>query len=67
MVIRLEAEGRSVTLEVRDDGDGMPPRAEDGPGMGLRIMRYRAGLIGATLHVGPDRPAHVLLPVIPPP
>jgi nitrate/nitrite-specific signal transduction histidine kinase len=36
---------------VRDDGTGMPARERKHAGMGLRIMRYRAGMIGGSLAV----------------
>jgi PAS domain S-box-containing protein len=51
----LERKGAFITLKIADDGVGLP---EDMPetGVGLRIMRYRAGQIGAQLslraHVG---------------
>ena len=47
------AEGR-LRLVVQDDGMGLPASAEEERrhGMGLRIMRHRAALIGATLEVG---------------
>jgi two-component system CheB/CheR fusion protein len=51
--IRLAADERSLTLSVRDDGVGPPERPDDSRGMGLKIMGYRAGLIGATLSVAP--------------
>ena len=38
-------------LAVSDDGVGLPPNANQGPGMGLRIMRYRSDVIGAELEV----------------
>jgi two-component system CheB/CheR fusion protein len=41
----------TVTLTVRDDGKGLMVDPESAQGMGLRIMRYRAGLIGATLDI----------------
>jgi signal transduction histidine kinase len=41
-------EGRTV-LEVRDDGVGLPDECEEG--LGLRIMRNRAGVIGAELTI----------------
>ena len=45
-------EGR-VELVVRDNGVGLPVDFGGGSGgMGLRVMQYRAGLIGGTLHVG---------------
>jgi signal transduction histidine kinase len=50
LVIRVEGEDRSIRLSIEDDGRGFTPgnRVE---GSGLRIMRYRAGLIGARLSV----------------
>jgi PAS domain S-box-containing protein len=39
-------------LEVADDGPGMRDEDLNGEGMGLRIMRYRAGRIGGELTVG---------------
>jgi PAS domain S-box-containing protein len=43
----------TVRLEVLDNGTGLAPDGEYSSGMGLRIMRYRAGMIGARLSVGP--------------
>jgi two-component system CheB/CheR fusion protein len=51
--ISLEGDDRSVTLRVRDDGIGFPPEATTLKGMGLKIMRYRAGLIKAHLSIDP--------------
>jgi PAS domain S-box-containing protein len=58
ITISLEGDERSLTLRVRDDGVGFPrePSAEV-KGMGLKIMRYRAGLINARLAIGPAEPA----------
>jgi signal transduction histidine kinase len=42
-----------VTLTVFDDGVGIPPEARRAGGSGLRIMAYRARVIGATLSVEP--------------
>ena len=45
-------EGR-VELTVEDNGNGLPPDfTGESSGMGLRVMQYRAGLIGGTLHIG---------------
>jgi PAS domain S-box-containing protein len=52
ITISLEGDVRSVTLRIRDDGIGFPREREEGKGMGLKIMRYRAGLINARLSVG---------------
>ena len=50
--IELAQRGGALQLLIRDDGDGIQePEARDG--MGLRIMRHRAGLAGGTLCVGP--------------
>jgi PAS domain S-box-containing protein len=49
VLISLEADGALATLTVRDDGVGFPKSRMETAGSGLRIMRYRAELIGATL------------------
>jgi PAS domain S-box-containing protein len=46
---------RGLTLRVRDDGTGMGPRT-DMQGLGLRIMRDRAAIIGAVLTIEPAAP-----------
>jgi PAS domain S-box-containing protein len=51
--VTLDEYDRGITLSIRDDGQGMPDAARHSGGMGLRTMRYRAGLIGARLEVGP--------------
>ena len=38
-------------LAVTDDGAGLPADARTKKGMGLRIMDYRAGMIGATFDI----------------
>jgi len=53
-VMLLERDG-TVRIEVRDDGVGIPGLPGPHGGMGLRIMRYRADMIRATLAV--TRPA----------
>ena len=53
--VTLDVEPALVRLEILDNGTGLPDAADQpgGAGMGLRIMRYRAALIGARLSVGP--------------
>ncbi len=55
VLLRLEAstDGRA-NLVIRDNGKGLPNPLPKDSGMGLRIMRYRAGLIGATVDFHPD-------------
>ena len=50
-MVRLEQAENALALSIRDDGTGLPENARSGPGMGLRIMAYRASVIGATFHV----------------
>ena len=47
--IRLEFKAERLTLSVLDNGGGIPEVLPRSDGMGLRIMRYRAGMIGGTL------------------
>ena len=49
--ITLTEEDGGVVLTVRDDGAGLPDDAGAKGGMGLRIMKYRADIIGAALDV----------------
>ncbi|MGC1718314.1 MAG: PAS domain S-box protein, partial [Isosphaeraceae bacterium] len=50
--ITLNRDGDFVDLGVRDNGRGFSEPLDECQGMGLRIMHYRAGLIGATLCIG---------------
>lgn len=45
--VRLREEARLLRLEIVDNGKGLPAQPSANGGMGLQIMRYRAGLIGA--------------------
>jgi PAS domain S-box-containing protein len=51
ILITLLTDGDGVTLNVRDDGAGLPDDVRNSSGMGLHIMNYRAKMIGATLLV----------------
>jgi PAS domain S-box-containing protein len=50
--VTLTVDERLVSLVVEDDGHGILPGAETRGGMGLKIMRYRASIIGASLEIG---------------
>ncbi|MDB6024737.1 MAG: Multi-sensor signal transduction histidine kinase [Verrucomicrobiales bacterium] len=48
--IRLETKLQKIILTIKDNGTGFSqPSSGTTKGMGLRIMQYRAGMIGATL------------------
>ena len=51
VTILLEPEGKSYRLTVSDDGLGFSPPVGAHVGMGIRIMQYRARVIGATLNL----------------
>jgi signal transduction histidine kinase len=52
IVICLECSEDFTTLSVSDDGVGISENVPDRQGMGLRIMAYRADLIGAKFEIG---------------
>ena len=49
--VALESRGRYITVRIADDGVGFAHANGTADGMGLRIMKYRAGQIGAQLVV----------------
>ena len=51
IAISLDATSKSIMLAVTDDGTGLPADARTKKGMGLRIMDYRAGMIGGTFDI----------------
>jgi signal transduction histidine kinase len=59
--ISLSNGGASVILKIRNDGLPFPDLKSRSTGMGLRIMNYRASLIGATLEVGGRSPRGTLV------
>ena len=52
--IRLESTDGKLLLTVKDDGAGLPETLPEKRGIGLRIMQYRAGMIGGTLSAERD-------------
>src|SRR5215831_11282643 len=49
--IRVTVNGSELALAITDDGVGIPAKLSDSKGLGLRLMRHGATLIGATLSV----------------
>ena len=53
LALTAPSSGTELTLAIIDDGCGAVTDAELGPGLGLKIMRYRAEVLGGMLTVGP--------------
>jgi len=51
VTIRLEQDDEEITLRIEDDGMGMQEPQANHPGMGLRIMRHRATMMGGSFRV----------------
>lgn len=51
IVVSLIPAGDKVALIVADDGIGFTNQTRKGSGMGLHTMKYRAGVVGATLQI----------------
>jgi signal transduction histidine kinase len=51
IAISLDATSKSLMLSITDDGTGLPENGRTKKGMGLQIMNYRAGMIGATFDI----------------
>lgn len=47
--VHLGIRQRDITLSITDDGSGLPENYDQSAGLGLKLMRYRASSIGATL------------------
>jgi len=51
IVINLLTQTDRIMLGVKDDGIGIPKKPRKHNGMGLRVMQYRAGMVGGSLAV----------------
>jgi signal transduction histidine kinase len=51
----LLTEPNGLRLRINDDGIGIQTAPDESEGLGLRIMRYRAELIGGALQIGPSQ------------
>jgi len=61
IIVRLATVNGHLILTVKDDGVGLSSDADRSPGMGFRIMRYRAGMVGGKLDVSSKPNAGVLV------
>jgi signal transduction histidine kinase len=61
IIINLKHRKSGLVIEVVDDGSGISVAARKHPGMGLRIMRYRAELINGTFVIRRNKPTGTLV------
>jgi signal transduction histidine kinase len=54
--IRLDGSAQQPVLKVSDDGRGFDGSTISSKGLGLRIMQYRASMIGGTISILPREP-----------
>jgi signal transduction histidine kinase len=52
--IGLREDKEALVIEIEDDGLGLPSPIPVGDGIGLRVMRHRAQLIGANFEMIPS-------------
>ncbi len=52
IIVGLSSQAGGLTLEVRDDGQGIPEEMQAHPtGMGLKLMEYRARMMGGEISI----------------
>ena len=56
VAIDLSVTKSRFSLRITDDGVGVGDAARSESGMGLKIMKYRAAMIGAKIEIGPNHP-----------
>jgi PAS domain S-box-containing protein len=61
--ILLMVTKNTFLLRITDDGIGIASSAKLADGMGLKIMRYRAGMIGAKIEIGANLPRGTIVRV----
>jgi len=52
ITLSLLSDPNELRLRIKDDGAGIQDRPDNRDGLGRRIMKYRAGLIGGNLEIG---------------
>jgi PAS domain S-box-containing protein len=62
--ITLEASRDAFALRIGDDGVGFSRPAPASNGLGLKIMKYRAGMIGAHFEIGANAPHGTVITVV---
>ncbi len=51
LLIKLATEKGAVHLVISDNGKGLPKKNQTAQGIGLQVMKHRAGVIGAELNI----------------
>jgi signal transduction histidine kinase len=51
VLIKLACDDKSLIVSVADDGSGLSQKTTSNPGLGLRIMQYRARMLDASLAI----------------
>jgi PAS domain S-box-containing protein len=64
VAVVLSRSESELTLTVTDDGEGIVGALETAPGLGLRIMRYRAGRIGGRIEFQAQQPSGTRVRVV---
>ena len=59
--VALARDRRAVMLQIRDNGRGLPPDWRRSPGIGLRIMRYRASVLEGSIALRGAKPRGVVV------
>ena len=59
--IRLHVAENKFSLSIADDGIGLDRSMKSHSGMGLKLMTYRAGMIGARMEILSNQPAGTLI------
>jgi hypothetical protein len=62
--IALTGAEKGVLLRISDDGEGIQASKSSYTGMGLNIMKYRAGMVGARLEIASREPRGTVVRVI---
>ena len=62
--ISLIAKEDGFALRITDNGVGFVRAAPSAPGMGLKIMKYRADMIGAKFEIAANKPRGAVVAVI---
>ncbi len=61
--VRLQVSERRFTLTITDDGVGLDRSFKSASGMGLKLMAYRASMVGAKLEIAPNEPKGTIVRV----